>query len=71
MAEASMVPIKSDNGKPHRAEPFAFLEDFEAEMERFWHRPVVESRTLAASDATIVARVHTSGDQVGATDGRV
>jgi HSP20 family protein len=39
MAEASMVPVKSDNGKPHRAEPFAFLDDFEAEMERFWRRP--------------------------------
>jgi HSP20 family protein len=39
MAEASMVPVKSDNGKPHRPEPFAFLDDFEAEMARFWRRP--------------------------------
>jgi HSP20 family protein len=39
MAEASMVPVKSDNGKPHRAERFGFLDDFEAEMERFWRRP--------------------------------
>jgi len=39
MAEASMVPIKSDNGKPHRAERFGFLDDFEAELERFWRRP--------------------------------
>jgi HSP20 family protein len=39
MAEASMVPVKSDNGKSHRTEPFAFLNEFEAEMERFWRRP--------------------------------
>lgn len=39
MAEANMVPVKSDNGKPHRAEPFAFLEDFESDMDRFWRRP--------------------------------
>jgi HSP20 family protein len=39
MAEASMVPVKSGNGKTRRAEPFAFLDDFEAEMERFWRRP--------------------------------
>ncbi|MDQ6675200.1 MAG: Hsp20/alpha crystallin family protein [Chloroflexota bacterium] len=39
MAEVSMVPVKSGNGKLRRAEPFGFLDDFEAEMERFWRRP--------------------------------
>jgi HSP20 family protein len=39
MAEASMVPVKSGNGKAHRAERFGVLDDFEAEMERFWRRP--------------------------------
>ena len=39
MAEASMVPVKSGNGKPHRSEHSGFLDDFEAEMERFWRRP--------------------------------
>jgi HSP20 family protein len=38
MAEASMVPVKSGNGKPGRAEPMALLDDLEAEMERFWGR---------------------------------
>jgi hypothetical protein len=39
MAEASMVPVKSGNGKLRRAEPLGMLEEFEAEMERFWRRP--------------------------------
>jgi HSP20 family protein len=34
-----MVPIKTGNGTAHRPEHFAFLDDLEAEMERFWHRP--------------------------------
>jgi HSP20 family protein len=39
MAEATTVPVKNGNGKLQRAEPFAFLNDLEAEMERFWRRP--------------------------------
>jgi HSP20 family protein len=36
----TMVPVKSANGTaPRRAEPFAWLDDFAAEMERFWARP--------------------------------
>ncbi|HEY1296943.1 MAG TPA: Hsp20/alpha crystallin family protein [Chloroflexota bacterium] len=36
----SMVPVKATNGAaPRRAEPFAWLDDFAAEMERFWTRP--------------------------------
>jgi HSP20 family protein len=39
MAEASMVPVKSGNGKLRRAEPFGMWDEFEAELERFWRRP--------------------------------
>jgi HSP20 family protein len=39
MAEASMVPVKTGNVKLRRAEPVGLLEEFEAEMERFWRRP--------------------------------
>ena len=36
----TMVPVKSANGAvPRRTEPFAWLDDFAAEMERFWVRP--------------------------------
>jgi HSP20 family protein len=36
----TMVPVKAANGTtPRRAEPFAWLDDFAAEMERFWTRP--------------------------------
>lgn len=40
MAEASVVPVKSENGngKLRRTEPLAFLDDFESQMERFWQR---------------------------------
>jgi HSP20 family molecular chaperone IbpA len=38
MAETNMVPIKTSNGKS-LAPRFGFLDDFEAEMERFWRRP--------------------------------
>jgi HSP20 family protein len=36
----TMVPIKQGKGTtPRRAEPFAWFDDFAAEMERFWARP--------------------------------
>ena len=36
----TMVPVKDTNGTaPRRAEPFAWLDDVAAEMERFWARP--------------------------------
>jgi len=38
MAEVNIVPVKTDNGKLRRTETFAFLDDFEAEMERLWQR---------------------------------
>lgn len=40
MADANIVPVKSEsgNGKLRPTEPLAFLDDFEAEMERFWQR---------------------------------
>jgi HSP20 family protein len=35
-----MAPAKATNGTaPRRAEPFAWLDDFAADMERFWVRP--------------------------------
>src|SRR5581483_4719393 len=40
MAETSVVPVKRDNGKPRRAEPLSLFDDFEAEMDRFWRRPL-------------------------------
>jgi HSP20 family protein len=39
MAETSVVPIKQGDGKLRRSESFNMLDDFEAEMERFWRRP--------------------------------
>jgi HSP20 family protein len=39
MAETTMVPIQSGESKPRRPEPFTFLDDLEADMERFWRRP--------------------------------
>lgn len=36
----TMVPVKATNGTaPRRVEPFAWLDDFAADMERFWARP--------------------------------
>ena len=36
----TMVPVKASKGAaPRRAELFARLDDFAAEMERFWTRP--------------------------------
>jgi HSP20 family protein len=35
-----MVPVKTTNGTaPRHVEPFAWLDDFATEMERFWARP--------------------------------
>jgi HSP20 family protein len=39
MAEKSMVQVKRGDGKLRRPESFGFLDDFEAEMDRFWRRP--------------------------------
>ncbi len=39
MAETSVVPVKRGNGKLRRAEPIGLLDDFEAELDRFWRRP--------------------------------
>lgn len=37
----TMVPVKATNGSAfRRSEPFAWLDDFAAEMERFWARPL-------------------------------
>jgi HSP20 family protein len=42
MPETSTVPVKAvANGKPQRREPFAFLDDFEDEMERVFRHPFV------------------------------